>query len=184
MRSGRYFFQSTASKKLAFSTGTTCGAAPSAMSTQAFWPAEYSVASVLMMRAMSAPGRKLTRMLVPKALFIAAWKRAAPWMPAKVELLQDSVTRAFLVGGGGELLERGVDLLRRARDAGPTSAKPATEARCATRNYDCGTGIHPRWSCCVSAAGILVANALRCEIGHKRAAAYRRALPSGPIVTP
>src|SRR5262245_4560050 len=62
------------------------------MSTDAFCPAEYSVASVLMMRAMSAPGRKLTRMLVPKYLFIAAWKRAAPWIPAKVEPLQLSVS--------------------------------------------------------------------------------------------
>ena len=52
-------------------------------------------------------------MLVPNALFSAAWKRAAPWMPPKVEPLQLSVTRAFLVGRGRELLERRVHLLRK-----------------------------------------------------------------------
>ena len=92
MRPGRYCRQSTGSKKLTFTTGAICGAAPSRMSTCAFCPAENSVATWLTTRAMSGPGRKLMRMLVPKALLIAAWNRAAPWLPPSEDWLQLSVT--------------------------------------------------------------------------------------------
>jgi len=67
-----YRRQSIGCMKFTFSTGTICTAAASRTSTWAFWPEANSVASWLTIRAMSVPGRKLIRMLVPNALFIAA----------------------------------------------------------------------------------------------------------------
>src|SRR5262245_51197842 len=185
IRFGRYFFHSTASKKLFLSTGTTCGAAPSAMSTEAFWPAEYSVASVLMMRAMSAPGRKFTRMLLPKYLFIAAWKRAAPWMPAKVEPLQLSVSEPSLLAAAASSFSAGLMPCATAvaleTASSPATARPdtadtkwGTDSSLLSRlaaafyasidrdRYSCGTRLSPRLAIRVDAHAVV---AFRCGAG-------------------
>ena len=77
--------------------GAICVAAPSMMSTCAFWLAENSVVSWLAMRAMSGPGTKSILMFVPNILFISACARAAPSTPASVELLQLRVSAPSLL---------------------------------------------------------------------------------------
>src|SRR3979490_3201351 len=89
---------------------------------------------------MSGPGRKLMRILVPNALLIAAWKRAAPWLPPKVDWLQLSVTTPSRFAAAGSSLRAGF-IACAAAAAQPPSRIATVKATLSSRRRQPGIGV-------------------------------------------